>query len=139
MTYFWVIFAKYRAMHDVSFVCLSVCLCVCMSVILHTRGRNSCPIFMKFETQIGIRICRSPFDFRKNNFFMIFQNFKIPPPCPPGGRIGTNMQRAQLGPPMVHMAKFHQNRLKDLGARRVDDTHTHTDQNRGNFKIYLLP
>ena len=22
MTYFWVIFAKYRAMHDVSFVCL---------------------------------------------------------------------------------------------------------------------
>ena len=31
------------------FICLSVCLCVCMSVILHTRGRNSCPIFMKFE------------------------------------------------------------------------------------------
>ena len=31
---------------------------------------------------------------------------------------------------MVHMAKFHQNRLKDLGARRVDDrqTHTHTDK-----------
>ena len=29
LTYFWVIFAKYRAMHDVSFVCLSVCLSVC--------------------------------------------------------------------------------------------------------------
>ena len=31
---------------------------------------------------------------------------------------------------MVHMAKFHQNRLKDLGARRVDDrqTHRHTDK-----------
>ena len=73
------------------------------------------------------------FDFRKNKFFMIFQNFKIAPPCPPGGRIWTNMQRAQLGPSMVHMAKFHQNRLKDLGARRVDDrqtdrqTDTHTD------------
>ena len=26
---------------------------------------------------------------------------------------------------MVHMAKFDQNRLKDLGARRVDDRHTH--------------
>ena len=35
------------------------------------------------------------------------------------------MQRAQLGPPMVHLAKFDQNRLKDLGARRVDDRHTH--------------
>ena len=33
---------------------------------------------------------------------------------------------------MVHMAKFDQNRLKDLGARRVDDRqthrHTHTDK-----------
>ena len=66
------------------------------------------------------------FDFRKNKFFMIFQSFKIPPPCPPGGRIWTNMQRAQQGPPMVHMTKFDQIRLKDLGARRVDDTHTHT-------------
>ena len=70
------------------------------------------------------------FDFRKNNFFMIFQNFKIAPPCPPGGRIWTNMQRAQLGPPLVHMAKFDQNRLKDLGARRVDDRQTHTQTSR---------
>ena len=53
------------------------------------------------------------FDFRKNKFFMIFQSFKIAPPCPPGGRIWTNMQHAQLGPPMVHLAKFDQNRLKD--------------------------
>ena len=46
------------------------------------------------------------------------------------------MQRAQLGPPMVHLTKFHQNRLKDLGARRVDDRHTHTDRqtNAGNNK-----
>ena len=63
------------------------------------------------------------FDFRKNKFFMIFQILKLPP-CPPGGRIWTNMQRAQLGPPMVHLAKFDQNRLKDLGARRVDDRQT---------------
>ena len=71
------------------------------------------------------------FDFRKNKFFMIFQNFKIAPPAPLGGPIWTNMERAQLGPPMVHMTKFDQIRLKDLGARRVDDrqthTHTHTD------------
>ena len=39
-------------------------VCLCMSVILHTRGRNSCPIFMKFEPQIGIRISRSPIDFK---------------------------------------------------------------------------
>ena len=40
------------------------------------------------------------------------------------------MQRAQLGPPLVHVAKFDQNRLKDLGARRVDDRQTdrHTDK-----------
>ena len=49
----------------------------------------------------------------------------IRPPCPPGGRIWTNLERAQQGPPMVHMTKFDQNRLKDLGARRVDDRHTH--------------
>ena len=50
------------------------------------------------------------------------------------------MERAQLGPPMVHMAKFDQIRLKDLGARRVDDRQTdrHTDtqtnavNNKGN-------
>ena len=65
---------------------------------------------------------------------MIFQNFKIAPPCPPGGRIWTNMQRAQLGPPLVHMAKFDQNRLKDLGARRVDDRHTHTHTHRHTDK-----
>ena len=39
------------------------------------------------------------------------------------------MERAQLGPPMVHMTKFDQIRLKDLGARRVDDRHTHTHAN----------
>ena len=40
------------------------------------------------------------------------------------------MQRAQLGPPMVHKTKFDQIRLKDLGARRVDDRQTdrHTDK-----------
>ena len=71
------------------------------------------------------------FDFRKNKFFMIFQNFKI---APPGGRIWTNMERAQLGPPMVHTTKFDQNRLKDLGARRVDDRQTDTQTNAGNNK-----
>ena len=40
------------------------------------------------------------------------------------------MQRAQLGPPIVHMAKFDQNRLKDLGARRVDDRHTDTQTDK---------
>ena len=59
------------------------------------------------------------------------------PPCPPGGRIWTNMQRAQLGPPMVHMAKFHQNRLKTwaLGGWTTDrhtHTHTHRQTNAGN-------
>ena len=44
------------------------------------------------------------------------------------------MQRAQLGPPMVHMAKFDQNRLKDLGARMVDDRHTDRQTNAGNNK-----
>ena len=44
------------------------------------------------------------------------------------------MQRAQLGPPMVHMAKFDQNRLKDLGARRVDDTQTDTQTDRQTDK-----
>ena len=34
------------------------------------------------------------------------------------------MECAQLGPPMVHLTKFDQNRLKDLGARRVDDRQT---------------
>ena len=47
---------------------LFVSLCVCMSVILHTRGHNSCPIFMKFEPQIGIRISRSPIDFQGQRF-----------------------------------------------------------------------
>ena len=66
------------------------------------------------------------FDFRKNKFFMIFQNFKIaPPPCPPGARIWTNMDRAQQGPPLVNMTKFDQIRLKDFGATRVDDRQTH--------------
>ena len=75
------------------------------------------------------------FDFRKNKFFMIFQSFKIAPPAPLGGRIWTNMQRAQLGPPMVQMAKFHQNRLKDLGARRVDDRHTHIQAGRRTWVV----
>ena len=50
------------------------------------------------------------------------------------------MERAQLGPPMVHMTKFDQSRLKDLGARRVVDRHTHThththrQTNAGNNK-----
>ena len=48
------------------------------------------------------------------------------------------MERAQLGRPMVHMTKFVQIRLKDLGARRVDDrqTDTQTDRqtNAGNNK-----
>ena len=55
-------------------------------------------------------------------------NQKIP--CPPGGWIWTNMERAQQGPPMVHMTKFDQIRLKDLGARRVDDRQTHRQTNK---------
>ena len=47
------------------------------------------------------------------------------------------MQRAQLGPPMVHMAKFHENRLKDLGARRVDDRHTDTPLLHMTFDLWL--
>ena len=35
---------------------------------------------------------------------------------------------------MVHMAKFHQNRLKDLGARRVDDRHTDRQTDRQTDK-----
>ena len=41
MTYFWVIFAKYRAMHDVSFVCLCVCLFVCEQYYGKTPRRIS--------------------------------------------------------------------------------------------------
>ena len=54
-------------------------------------------------------------------------------------RIGP--KRAQLGPPMVHMAKFDQNRLKDLGARRLDDrqTHRHTDKPAGDDGPILPP
>ena len=64
---------------------------------------------------------------------MIFQNFQIAPPCPPGGgadldQYGTRTTRS----PMVHMTKFDQIRLKDLGARRVDDRQTDTQTNAGN-------
>ena len=65
------------------------------------------------------------FEFRNFRFFMIFQNFQRGGAAPLGGWIWTNMERAQLGPPMVHMTKFDQIRLKDLGVRRVDDRHTH--------------
>ena len=77
------------------------------------------------------------FDFRKNKFFYDFSKFSNCPPCPPGGRIWTNMERAQLGPPMVHMAKFDQNRLKDLGARRVDDRQTHTQTRKQTQAIIM--
>ena len=40
------------------------------------------------------------------------------------------MERAQLGPPVVHMTKFDQIRLKDLGARGVDDRRTHARTRR---------
>ena len=40
-------FCKYRAMHDVSFVCLSVCLC--LYVMDSSGGQRSQPILMKLD------------------------------------------------------------------------------------------
>ena len=77
------------------------------------------------------------FDFRKKIFFYDFSKFSNCPPCPPGGRIWTNMERAPLGPPMVHMTKFEQIRLKDLGARRVDDRQTHRQTRKQTQAIIM--
>ena len=54
LTYFWVIFAKYRAMHDVSF-CLSVCLL--------PTGHNSKPIVMKLYQVVEVVSTEKPIAF----------------------------------------------------------------------------
>ena len=63
MTYFWVIFAKYRAMHDVSFVCLSVCQSL--------TGHNSKPIIMKLYQVVEVVTTEKPIDFEVKGHFEV--------------------------------------------------------------------